>query len=224
MNPQMTVRSAVRPAGLRSALRVVGAWGVLLVMVGAVTGCGPSEADRVEAIYRLAPTGVNTARAEIVKQWNAKQITLDACLNLAHERLDQQPAPAVAVSFAAAVLGAAADLESAAEKHGVNEFYWFRIGTLAQKAAAAAFNLGDIPAARALVLAGPPRWQGENYWRLHPDHDAFVSLVMHRAGETNAAIARLRGRPDLSELATAVLEQIEAEVRTKQAEAARKKK
>lgn len=190
----------------------------LLLLLGA---CGPTERERVEAIYTTATTNIPGAQAAIVRDWTAKAITLDACINLGHERLEQgQPG---AAAFAMAVLNAAAELEGQIEKAGVTEFYWFRIGTLAGAGAADAYNSGDITSARALVLAGPRRWQGENYWRLHPDHDAMASLIMHKAGESDAAVRRLRERPDLDDHALAVLNQIDAYRRAMEAEKARKK-
>ena len=193
----------------------------MLASTALLAGCGPSEQDRVETIYALSASSSAAAQAEIVKQWNAKALTLDACINLAHDRLDERKA--AALPFAAATLNATADLEAAAIKGGVNEFYWFRIGTLAGKAAVIALDAGDVPGARALVFAGPRRWQEENYWRFHPDHDAAASVIMHRNGETAAALARLRNRPDLNELGTDVLNKIEAEQAAKAAAKAKKK-
>jgi len=191
----------------------------------AATGCGPTERERVEAVAAMAVTNPAGARAEIIKQFNGKTLTIDECMNVAHERLDLGGTSAtLALPFASATLEAASALESAIVKAGVTEFYWFRMGTLAGKAAAVAFDAGDVATARALVLGGPRRWQEENYWRFHPEHDAAASWILHRAGESNAAVQRLRSRPDLDEHALAVLDRIEAEVAATSAAKARAKK
>lgn len=189
-----------------------------------LTACGPSEQQRVESIYALAATNPAGAQAEIVKQWNAHTIKLDTCINLAHSRLEQGGAGQTgAIAFAVAVLGAAKDLATAADQSGVTEFYWFRLGTLAGAGAAAALNQGDLPTARALVLAGPRRWQGENYWRMHPDHDALASWIMHKSGESTEAIARLRERGEPDEQVVRMIERIRADQRAATAAASREK-
>lgn len=183
----------------------------LLAVALVLTACGPTEQQRVESIYVLASTNPAAAQAEIVKQWNAQTIKLDTCINLGHERLERgQPG---GPAFALAMLGAAKDLESAADKAGVTEFYWFRLGTLAGAGAAVAFNQGDLASARALVLAGPRRWQGENYWRMHPDHDAMASWIMHKSGESTEALARLRERAEPDDQVVKMIERIQAERR-----------
>jgi len=188
---------------------------ILLVHALVLPACGPTEQQRVESIYTLASTNPAAAQAEIVKQWNAHTIKLDTCINLGHDRLERGQAGGP--PFALAVLGAAKDLESAADKAGVTEFYWFRLGTLAGAGAAAAFSQGDLNTARALVLAGPRRWQGENYWRMHPDHDALASWIMHKSGESAEAIARLRERAEPDEQVTAMIQRIQAEQRGQEA-------
>jgi hypothetical protein len=194
---------------------------MLILLPMLLAACGPTEAQRVEAIYSLAATNPAAAQAEIVKQWNAGTLKLDTCMNLGHERLEtgQRGAPA----FALAVLNAATDLERPAEKAGVTEFYWFRLGTLAGAGAARAYQAGDLPAARALVLAGPRRWQAENYWRMHPDHDVLASLIMHKSGETTQALARLRERAEPDDQVQAMINQIQADQAAAAAAQARKK-
>lgn len=182
----------------------------LVVLAALLGGCGPSKQERLEAIYTLALGNPAAAQAELVKQWHAQTLKLDDAMNLGHERLEKNIRGGP--EFALAVLGAARELEAAAVKAGVNEFYWFRLGTLAGSAAAAAFNAGDLTTAREVVLAGPTRWQGENYWRLHPDHDALASLIMHRAGESREALYRLRSRGEPDEQLTAMIARIEAEM------------
>lgn len=196
---------------MRHGVRGTWAWPFGLVVLAALLGgCGPSKQERLETIYTLALGNPAAAQAELVKQWHARTLMLDDAMNLGHQRLEANIRGGP--EFARAVLGAARELEAEAVKAGVNEFYWFRLGTLAGSAAAAAFNAGDLKTAREVVLAGPSRWQGESYWRLHPDHDALASLVMHRAGESREALYRLRSRAEPDEQLTAMITRIEAEM------------
>lgn len=184
-------------------------------MVLAVAACSESEAERLERLYAQASAaGPAAAQAGLIAEWNAKAITLNNALNLAHERVEK--ADPGAVPFAMAVLGAIDALEGPIEKAGVNEFFWYRVGTLAGAAAAQALKARDLASARALVLAEPVRWQNDSFWLRHPDHDAMASLILHWSGESGAAVARLRARPDLDEGALAVLQRIEAESRSQQ--------
>lgn len=213
---------------MRAGVQVTLAWlSGLLTLAALLGGCGPSTQERLEAIYTLAMGNPAGAQAELVKQWNAQTLKLDDAINLGHDRLEKNIRGGP--EFALAVLGAARELEAAAVKAGVNEFYWFRLGTLAGAGGAAAFNAGDMKTAREVVLAGPTRWQGENYWRLHPDHDALASLILHRAGESREALYRLRSRGEPDEQLTAMMARIEAEMAAAalaqaQAEAAKNKK
>jgi hypothetical protein len=216
--PGMTVHAP--RCRLRSPLRFRTLLAAGLAAAVLLAACGPTEEQRVESAYALAATNPAAARTEIVKQWNAGELKLDPCIHLAHQRLDERHPSAPA--FALSVLNAAQDLESAAEKAGVTEFYWFRLGTLAGAAAANAYNAGDIAGARELVLAGPRRWQGENYWRLHPDHDALASWILHQSGETQQALARLRERGEPDEQVAAMMQRIQADQRAQ--EAARQKR
>ena len=95
------------------------------------------------------------------------------------------------------------------DKQVLNEFFWLRIGTLAGNAAAAARKAGDLPTARALVLAKPRRWQTEIYWRQCPAHDALASMILFENGEGSEALRRLNDRPDLADEVQQAKEAIE---------------
>lgn len=182
-------------------------------------GCGPSEAERLAAIYAAAATNPSAAQSQLVASWTARRITLDRALDLGHARLDAGDPGAPA--FALALLGAIAELEGPITRANVNEFFWIRTGTLAGSAGAVALKMGDVTGARTVVLAGPRRWQTEAYWRMHPDHDALASWIMHKAGESGPALARLRERGEPDEQLLATSQRIQSEQRA--AEAARGK-
>lgn len=186
---------------------------VALIGTSLLTGCTEPEPVQLEKIYKTAATSSAAAQATIVSKWTAGEITMQGALGLAHDRLDTQRT-ANSVAFAAAVLGAEAQLEGAMNKKAeLNEFFWMRTGTLAADAAAVAWKLGDIPGARAVVLAGPKRWQTEAYWLQNPAHDAMASYILHASGETGEALNRLRGRPDMAEEVQRAVEEIERAAR-----------
>jgi len=183
----MTIRSAFRGVPIIVA-------GLCLLTLAA---CSEPEPVRLEKIYTLSSTNPTGGQAEIVRQWTAGELTMQGALMLAHERLDERnDAPSTA--FAYAVLCAITELEGAITKKEVNEFFWMRTGTLAGKGAAVAWKLGDRPGARLIVMAGPRRWQTDDYWMRNPGHDALASYILQASGEKVEALNRLRQRPDLA--------------------------
>ncbi len=200
-----------RQAGLRRLTLGACAWVVF------AAGCGPSEEERLAAIFTTAATNPALAQGEIVKQWTGRQVTLDKALDLGHARLEKGDPGGPA--YALALLNAIGELEGPITRANVNEFFWVRTGTLAGSAGAGAYRMGDVVGARQVVLAGPERWKTEAYWRRHPDHDALASWIMHKSGESGAAVARLRERAEPDEQVTATVQRIQAE--QVEAEAAR---
>ncbi len=166
-----------------------------------------SEPATLAAIQKTAATSRVTAAIELRKAFYAKAITASGAINLAHARFDTTTTPpaiptapsAADIAFAGAVLDFIEQCEPDIEKGVLNEFFWMRIGTLAANAAAAAETAGDTPTARALILAGPKRWQTDAYWRQCPSHDALASIILFKSGEGQEALNRLQDRPDLAD-------------------------
>ncbi len=160
-------------------------------------GCN-NEPANLEATYAAAKTSRSTATTDLRKAFYAGTITANGAINLAHDRLDKV-GDANSIEFAGAVLDFIAQAEPDIDKKVLNEFFWMRIGTLAGNAAAAAEKAGDTPTARALVLAGPKRWQNDIYWRQCPAHDALASMILFKSDEGALALQRLQDRPDLAD-------------------------
>ncbi len=185
----------------------------VLVMV-TLAGCS-SEESRLEELYQTAKT---KGRGSIVNQirtdWYAKDVTLVGLVDLAHTKVEKDNDVAAAI-FAGEVLEAVAQVEPDIKDSEVNDFFYIRLGTLAANSAAIAWNAQprDITLARKLVLAGPQRWQNDKYWMDHPDHDALASYIMFENGEGDAALERLRQRPDGTEITDKAYDEIEKELR-----------
>ncbi len=179
-----------------------------------------SEKDRLEAIAGAAATGRAAQAAALRSAFFAREITANGAIDLAYARVDRSspgapstpPTPAD-IAFAGAVLDFLDQAEPDIDKKVINDFFWIRVGTLAGNAAAAARTAGDLPAARALVLAGPKRWQNDAYWRQCPAHDALASIILFESGEGDEALNRLRDRPDLAEDVQAAKNMIEKELK-----------
>jgi hypothetical protein len=195
--------------------------GVLLV--GGVAGC-TSEKDRLEAIAKTAATSRVAAATALRNEFYAKHITANAAIDMAYERVDGALVPpgsstpaktpsAGDIAFAGAVLDFIDQAEPDIDKKVLNDFFWYRVGSLAGNAAAAARAAGDVPTAAKLVLANPTRWQTDNYWRQYPYHDALASILLFETDHGNEALDRLRNRPDLSDDVVQVQAMIEKEMR-----------
>lgn len=191
---------------------------LLLPLTLLLASCGESEEHALARIATMAQTNPSGAQSEIVILWRSGTITLNGAINLAHDKVEKnQPG---CLAMAQVTLGATSDLNAEVEKKGVNEFYWMRVGSLAGKSARIAYDAGDIPTARSLVLAGPPRWKNDNFWRQFPNHDALASYILHASGETREALNRLNGRPDLDPEVQRAVEEIQAAQRADAARAA----
>ncbi|HMN40999.1 MAG TPA: hypothetical protein PKE29_09145 [Phycisphaerales bacterium] len=207
----------IRPLPQRPTILAI--WACLLLMPLALAACS-SEKDRLEAIAATAAAGRSAAATSLRTAFFAKEITANAAIDLAHTKVDRlspstystQPT-ANDIAFAGAVLDFIEQTEPDIDAKVLNEFFWIRIGTLAGNAAAAARKAEDLPAARALVLAGPTRWQTEAYWRQHPAHDALASMILFESGESDKALNRLRDRPDLADDVQIVKDTIEKELK-----------
>lgn len=187
---------------------------LLLALASFLQGC-ESEQDRLAAVASLAaaPAGGRAqAAAQLATLARAGSISFDAALTDAFDRCEASLAnPAAApgaTAYAGAVLDAIAQAPLSLDPHF--ELFWMRVGGLAFKSAEAAVAAGLLPQARALVLAGGPRWQNDSYWSRRPDHDALAALILANTGSRTEAIQRLRSRPDLQLPATQVLAELES--------------
>jgi hypothetical protein len=203
----------------RSWLGWVGLVAGMTLMVGGCT----TEKERLEAIAKTAASSRTAAATALRNGFFAKEITANAAMNMAHERVDAAiPAgsttptrtPSAAdIAFAGAVLDFLDQCEPDIDKQVINDFFWIRVGTLAGNAAAAAKAAGDDALAANLVLAGPPRWQNEVYWRQCPGHDALASILLFQTGREKEALGRLKDRADLPEEVEQAKAMIEKEMK-----------
>lgn len=180
-------------------------------LVLAAPGC-ESKARRAAAFYSIAQTGRAGAAGQMAAEWRAEKIKLDDCIDLAFHHIDTK-GDAASLIFAGAVLDFAQLIEKDLPKGGEWELLWGRIGGLAGASGQKAFDAGDIPLARSLVLAGPTRWQTESYWLMHPGYDAITSYVLYQSGEGAEALRRLRSRPVLEPVQEKAIADIEAAMR-----------
>jgi len=194
---------------------------IFVVIVGLLVGC-TSERGRLDAIAQTAAKSRSAAAIALRKAFYAGEITANGAIDLAYEKVDRAagskvpastPVSASDIAFAGAVLDFVDQAEPDIEKKVLNEFFWVRLGTLAGTAASAARSMDDLPGARAVVLAGPKRWQNDPYWRQHPDHDALASMLLFESGEGDEALRRLQERPDLDEQLVQVKETIEKQMK-----------
>jgi hypothetical protein len=186
----MTVRSVV---------------GALLLAVVIAGGCVRAP-DRLDPCVTQASTSRPAAAASLLAGFKAGELTFNECLDRAHDLLDQGDPRAPA--FAGAVLDLGASIEGELPSGGEFEIFWFRIGRLACKSAAAASQAGRLREAESLVLAGPKRWQVEAYWLRYPDHDGLASMILHANGRTAEALSRLSERSVLRDEAEEAYELI----------------
>jgi hypothetical protein len=191
---------------------------LLLALALGLSAC-TSEKDRLEAIAKSATSRSATAIA-LRTAFYTHDITANGAIDLAYARVDRSSpnaapgAPSASdIAFAGAVLDFLDQAEPDIDKKVINDFFWIRVGTLAGNAAAAARKSGDLPTARALVLAGPKHWQTDNYWRQCPAHDALASMLLFESGEGPEALNRLRDRPELPEEVQTVKDTIEKEMK-----------
>lgn len=140
--------------------------------------------------------------------WHAGRITLDLAMAQAEamlERDEDNP------EYFGAVLDLAVAIEDELPTSPETSFLLERrIGHLAYRAAENSLERKRLAEARSLVLAGPERWQREQYWLLNPEHDAMVSYILALSGRRAEAVARLQGRTILNPPADRALEDIRA--------------
>lgn len=214
MNADTLVHANERlPKATRSIARRMRLAGLALVLL-AVAACS-SEASKLENVYLLSQSkGQAAAAAEMRKAWYAKDITLQAAISLAHDKVEKQKDIAAA-TFAAAVLQTVAEVEPDIPQKDINDFFYVRLGTLAANSAAIAWNAQprDLALARKLVLAGPKTWQTDKYWMDHADHDALASYILFENNEGTEALDRLRSRPELLDETAKAYDEIEKEMR-----------
>lgn len=203
-----------------------------LVALAGLTACDQRyRAADMQRIVKQAATNRAGSSASIVAWVNADKATWSEFLELARKKMDDAVAqsavnlagPAAGAAaltdaslFAAAVLDAGRTLEQQPDAEvrlgGTNaeqEIAWWSVGRLAMSAAANLHDAGRIKDARNTVLAGPQRWQNENYWLRFPDHDALVAVLMAKDGDKPGAIKRLKSRVDLQPPADEVLRTLE---------------
>lgn len=182
---------------------------VLAIALATLPACKPANTG-VRGAYAttISPTGgPTTASMQIAKDWRAKKITIDECIDYGFQLLDGVkngtpvdgvvPKSMDATAFASAVLDATKILVRELPAGADTEIFWQRLGGLAFAASEEARAAGRGPEALALVLGGAARWQTESYWHLHPTHDGLVSWLLAESGNKAEALARLRSRPGL---------------------------
>jgi hypothetical protein len=206
-----------------SSIRQIGRALVVLLVVASLGAC-TSEKSRLEAAAKTAATNRAAAATALRNAFFARQITANGAIDMAYARVDgamaaaggTQPArtpTAADVAFAGAVLDFIAQTEPDIDQKVANDFFWIRVGTLAGNAAAAAKAMGNTQLAADLVLAGPPRWQNDAYWRQCPAHDALASLLLFETDKGKEALDRLRDRPDLPDEVAQAKAMIEKEMK-----------
>lgn len=169
--------------------------GALIAGAVALPGC-TSKKQRAVEYYKVAPTGRATAASAMAADWRAGKLLLDDCMDLAFDRLEA-PGDAASLAFAGAVLDFAAQVQRELPQGDEYLLLYQRLGGLAGHAATVAYNLGDYPTGRSLVLAGPAKWQSDVYWFGHPNHDALVGRLMYLTGEEAQAFRWLRRHDDM---------------------------
>lgn len=148
----------------------------------------------LEAYAAQAVTSRTTAAGGLIAAFKAGQISQDDAITLAWDKL---AAGEDTTNFAGAVLDMLLAVEGQLAQGGEFEIFWRRVGRLAFAAANTAYVNGRKAEALGLVLAGPKRWQTENYFLAYPDHDALVAILLDESGRRQEAIAWLRDRPEL---------------------------
>lgn len=199
-----TVVSGI-PRGAAIARRIIC---VLATLALGLMMCGCEPQDPYARYAKL--TGGRAAIAgALINDFHAGKLTFADALDAAHERLDHDPS-SEATLFAASVLDLGSAVASQLQTGPEMEImFWWRVGRLAFRAAEADAVAGRWKEARAVVLAGPERWQTEAYWRTYPDHDALAAIILAQNGERAEAIRRLKSRPMLVEPADEVLRELQ---------------
>lgn len=168
------------------------AWAVALVsLIVPLAGCDTKESMLARVANASVHAGRQTTLDDLRLLVDRGIVTLEAAMNDASARLE---AGQDAVAYAGAVLDLYDERQGDLPKGQEYELFWFRMGQLAYAGASRASELGRVPEARSIVLAGPSRWQNGAYWRRYPNHDALASLLMAATGEHREALRRLANR------------------------------
>ncbi|MBC7771992.1 MAG: hypothetical protein H7210_05820, partial [Pyrinomonadaceae bacterium] len=147
-----------------SSLRLLRLPLIVLAVCCCLSGGGcMSKKDRAQLFYPQAATNRAATATAMAAAWRNQEIKLDDCLDMAFDHLEND-SDAASIAFAGAVLDFAAEIERELPQQPEYFILWMRIGGLAGHSATTAYNLGDFPAARSLVLAGPRKWQTDKYW------------------------------------------------------------
>lgn len=171
-------------------------------------GCRPDDAsNQLDAYAAAAATNRLTAASGLISAFKSGQVTADAALTHAFEKLDKGEN---ASSYAGAVLDMIEAVTPSLNTGPEFEIFWRRVGRLAYTAAESAYLAKQVEEAETLMLAGGSRWQNEPYFLRYPDHDALVSLVMTQRGRRGEALRRLESRPELLGAAQEAYEAIRA--------------
>lgn len=175
----------------------------LVLWIGTVPGC-ESPRDRVAAVAANANVAGRAATAaQLHTLWQAKKVTVDACIQVALTDLEEGKDASI---FAGAVLDFLVLAENKLQHGGEFEIFWFRVGRVACAGAISAYKAGRVEEAASLVFAGPKRWQTEGYWIKYPDHDGLASIILAATGNRSEAIRRLEDRGSLEGDAAYALE------------------
>ena len=166
----------------------------LVGVIPLLFGCNPPN-NRLLAIATLASTNAVGAETQLNEDLDSGGVSVDEIVTVAHDLLDQGDSRGHA--FGAAVLGVIESRQSRLNRGGEFEIFWRRVGRLAFKSAAAAFEGERFEEAARLVFAGTTRWQTDMYWLKYPDHDALASYCLARTGRWAEGVHRLRDRPSL---------------------------
>lgn len=171
-------------------------------------GCRQEDASlQLDAYAAAAATNRVTASAGLISAFKSGQITADAALTHAFDKLQRGED---ATAYAGAVLDMIETVTPMLNTGAEFEIFWRRVGRLAYAAAEAAYLAKRAEEAETLMLAGGLRWQNEPYFLRYPDHDALVCVVMTQRGRRSEAIRRLESRPELQGAAQEAYDAIRA--------------
>lgn len=169
--------------------------GLFTLLLAALSpGCGDAKEVRMQRLAAAAKANRATAGPLIAAAYARDGDTIDFLMTQAAKEMD---AGQDSTALAGAVLDATQLLGNKLPQGEEFLIFWTRIGRLAFQSSLFAYQKGDIPAARDLVLAGAPRWQTEPYWLRWTDHDALASIILYQTGDQQEAVMRLRSRPVL---------------------------
>lgn len=176
-----------------SWLRIV----ALGLVVVALCGCDDPRVRLVEHQRVAQGSGGRAVAADgLVRDFREGRITLDLALDHAFLTIERGEDSSAYVGAVLDLAERVADVIPAQAE--TSTILLRRIGRLAFQGAEAAYLDGRVAEARALVLAGPERWQSEPYWLRYPDHDALAAGLLAATGDRQEALRRLRSRPILS--------------------------